>query len=195
MQKHAKILAAARASLLRGRAAPGIESVARRAGVSKLTIYRHFGSFDALLRDVVHAQNAILMAQADGIPRVSADLRRTLVDIGERLIAFLSGDEGMTLLRVASSRVAHRQGLGKLVFESGPRNFVARLARLLSGTAAAEGLAIDSPREAAEELCGMWLGILTTGLQMQGCPRPTRAQMSRRARRGVDAFLRAYAAR
>jgi TetR/AcrR family transcriptional repressor of mexJK operon len=57
----------------------------------------------------------------------------------------------------------------------------------------AEGLAIDSPAEAAEQLVGMWLGVQVTGLMMQGCARPGPAALRRRSRRAVDAFLRAYA--
>jgi TetR/AcrR family transcriptional repressor of mexJK operon len=192
MQKHAKILAAARASLLTARTPPGIETVARRAGVSKLTIYRHFGTFQDLVRAVVHEENGKLMTHAEGIPRVSTDLRRTLVAIGERLLAFLTGDEGLALLRVTSTQAAHRQGLGQLVYEGGPRTFVARIARLLRAAGPDAGLAIDSPAEAAEQLVGSWLGVLVTGLLMNGRPRPTRAELRRRARRAVDAFFRAY---
>lgn len=194
MQKHAKILASAREILARVHTAPGIDTVARRAGVSKLTIYRHFGSFENLVRAVLRDQQRELMAHADNIPRVSTDLRRTLVETGERLLAFLTSDEGLTLLRVTSNQVARRQGLGRVVFEGGPRTFVARIARLLRAAGESAELEFAAPAEAAEQLVGMWLGVQVTGLMMQGCPKPTSAQLRRRSTRAVDAFLRAYAA-
>jgi TetR/AcrR family transcriptional repressor of mexJK operon len=194
LRKRAKIVAAARRSLVTASAPPGIDSVARRAGVSKLTIYRHFGSFEGLIRAVLDQQHALLMDHADGIPRVvSRDLRRTLVGIGERLLVFLTGDEGLTVLRVTSTPAAHRQRLGRLVYEDGPRRFVARIADLLRSAGPAAGLAIESPLEAAEQLAGSWLGVLVTGLMMNGRARPTRAELRRRARRAVDAFFRAHA--
>jgi TetR/AcrR family transcriptional repressor of mexJK operon len=181
------------ASLVTARMPPGIDAVARRAGVSKLTIYRHFGSFEALIRAVIRQQHALLMDHADGIPRVSSDLRRTLVEIGERLLVFLTGEEGLTLLRVTSTQAAHRQGLGRLVYEDGPRRFVARIADLLRAAGADAGLAIASPSEAAEQLVGSWLGVLVTGLMMKGRARPSPTELRRRSRRAVDAFLRAHA--
>jgi TetR/AcrR family transcriptional repressor of mexJK operon len=195
LHKRAKILAAARAGLVKARTPAGIDAVARRAGVSKLTVYRHFGSYEALIRQVLHEQHVRLVDHADGIPRVSRDLRRTLAEIGERLLLFLTDDEGQTLLRVTSSQAAHRQGLGRLVFEDGPRTFVARIARLLRAASKKEDFAFAAPLEAAEQLVGMWQGIVVTGLLMGGRPRPTPAEIRRRARRAVDAFLRAHARR
>jgi TetR/AcrR family transcriptional repressor of mexJK operon len=192
LQKRAKILAAARAGLVKARTPPGIDSVARRAGVSKLTVYRHFGSFEALIRAVLHEQHVRLVHHADGIPRVSQDLRRTLAEIGERLLLFLTDDEGQTLLRITSSQAAHRQGLGRLVYEDGPRTFVARIARLLRAAGKAEGFVFEAPLEAAEQLVGMWNGIVVTGVMMQGRPRPAAAEIRRRVRRAVDVFLRAH---
>lgn len=193
MRKHAEILEAARACLVTADSPPGIEAVARRSGISKVTIYRHFGSFEALIRAVLHDQHVRLVDAADGIPRVSGDLRRTLGEIGVRLLAFLTGDEGLTLLRVTSTSAAHRQSLGELVYQDGPRAFVAGIARLLRSAGEDAGLAIESPTEAAEQLVGMWLGILITGLLMQGCPRPGAAALRRRADRAVDVFFRAHA--
>ncbi len=47
-----RIVAATRALLREGNPAPSISSIARRAGVSRITVHRHFGSREALLNEV-----------------------------------------------------------------------------------------------------------------------------------------------
>ncbi|MBM4418431.1 MAG: helix-turn-helix transcriptional regulator [Chloroflexi bacterium] len=47
-----RIVPATRALLGEGNPAPSIAAVARRAGVSRITVHRHFGSQEALLNEV-----------------------------------------------------------------------------------------------------------------------------------------------
>lgn len=104
-----QVVAAARAELATDPEAP-IERIARRAGVSRATFYRHFGSRDALLETVSHA------------PRPAARIR-ILVVAQEMLVARSLADMSMddlaraadvsrgTLYRIFPGKAALMDGL------------------------------------------------------------------------------------
>jgi AcrR family transcriptional regulator len=57
-----KLLRAAAELFYRDGTTVGVEEIARRAGVSKLTIYRHFGSKDGLLDEVLRQRSDQVLA-------------------------------------------------------------------------------------------------------------------------------------
>ncbi len=125
--KRAAILDGARAVFLRdGFAGGSVDDVAAEAGVGKQTVYRHFGSKEALVVALVEA-----MCAPDALAPPPASLPRR-----ERLRALLLGFvEGVTshdslgLYRALVAEAERMPELGRLFWDAGPRQVRAALAR------------------------------------------------------------------
>jgi TetR/AcrR family transcriptional repressor of mexJK operon len=192
--KHAAILAAARRLFFSGSIqALNMEAVARASGVSKVTVYSHFGDLQGLIRAVVLLQRSEMTAALDDLPSGQHLLRQALIDLGCALMDFLSSDDYVALLRMLATLAGKETWLGTLVYRDGAEATRDRLAARLAEASARGDLRAHDSRMAAEQLLGMWQGIQTTGLLSGGCPRPDAEQLRRRVECGVDVLLRAYA--
>jgi AcrR family transcriptional regulator len=99
-----QVMSAARAVLAEDAAAP-VASIATRAGVSRATLYRHFGSREALLRSVAlepqpAAETRILVAAKDML------IRHSLDELSMENLAASAGVSRGTLYRVVPGKSA-----------------------------------------------------------------------------------------
>ncbi len=192
--KHAAILAAARALFFSGGLQRlSIEAVARAARVSKVTVYAHFSDLPGLIRAVILAQRANMTAALEGLPTAPGGLRQALIDFGLCLMDFLTGDEFLTLQRMLATQAGQQPWLGPLIHREGAEATRDKLAGLLEASVTRGDLRPHDSLQAAEQLLGMWQGIQTTGLLINGCPRPTPEMLRRRIECGVDLILSAHA--
>jgi AcrR family transcriptional regulator len=104
-----QMMSAAREVLASDPAAP-VERITRRAGVSRATFYRHFGSRDALLRSVSHeprpaARRRILVAARDMLMRTS------LAELSMEELARAADVSRGTLYRLFPGKAALLNGL------------------------------------------------------------------------------------
>lgn len=190
--KREAILEAARALFFRG--GPGafsVEAVAREAGVSKVTVYAHFGQREALLQAVIIEQQERLVAALHEPVDDAAGLRRSLMAFGLELLGFLSSDDYLLLDRMLAAHLHADPGLGRFIYEHGPQAVVGQLADLLERLHARGLVRVDDSRTAAEQLIGMWLGTLRERIVMLG-EAPDAAELQRRLQSGIDTFVRAF---
>lgn len=191
--KRDAILDAARALFFSGGPdAVSMEAVAREAGVSKVTLYAHFAHRNALIRAVIMAQHERLVAALHEPVDDAAGLRRSLSRLGLELMHFLCSDDFLLLERLLAAHLHAHPGLGRLIYEHGPLATVHQLARLLDRLNARGLVRVDDSRVAAEQLIGMWLGILGKGLMMKGRKKPNPAELWQRVEDGIDTFIRAF---
>lgn len=190
--KREAILEAARALFFRGGPeALNMEAVAREAGVSKVTVYAHFGPREALMRAVIIEQKERLVAALHEPVDDAAGLRRSLMAFGLELLNFLCSDDYLLLDRMLAAHLHADPGLGRLIHEHGPQAVVAQLAALLERLHERGLVRLDDSRVAAEQLIGMWLGTLRERLLMLG-ERPDAEELQRRLQSGIDTFVRAF---
>lgn len=158
--KDAAILAAGRGLLFsRGPQAVSMEAVARRAGVSKVTVYARYANREALIRAVI-ADQAKQLAQ-DFRPGLSSidDVRSALVDFGVRLQSFLLSDEHINLLRALSGTGAATRARLHTIYRNGPQATVDGLVAWLAALHSAGVLACPEPAPSATLLLGMLQGM------------------------------------
>lgn len=191
--KREAILDAACALFFRGGPdALNMEAVAREAGISKGTLYTHFPHREALIRAVIIAHHARLVASLHEPVDDTAGLRRSLSNLGLELLSFLCSDDFLLLERMLAAHAHAHPGLGRLIYEHGPLATVHQLAQLLDRLNARGLVRVDDSRVAAEQLIGMWLGILGKGLMMEGRDGPDADELRRRVEDGIDTFIRAF---
>ncbi len=171
-----------------------MDQIAAEAGVSKLTVYSHFGDKETLFSAAISAKCEEQLA--NGLFAVDPDtsLREQLLGIGRAFLALITSEEALAIHRVVTTQPPPAK-LGQLFWEAGPRRVQQALESFLRDEIAAGALDIpDVHRAAAQFLC------LLKGephmLMLCGC---AQTRMMRRAeahvQATVDMFLRAYAHR
>jgi len=184
------ILDAAAAVLAeRGLSAP-MEEIARRAGVSKQTVYNRYRCKTDLVRALVERR----------VESMTAPLR--MADAGEHAEEALATyartlleavGKSHSILRLTIQSADEMPDLARIVFETGPLRSRTELANFLRAESKAGRLAVDNPMQAAEFFAGMVIGQhQTRSLLGLGNPH-TQAEIEQIAQTAAQRFLRAYA--
>lgn len=192
--KRDMILAAARKLFFsRGIEATTIEDIAASAGVSKVTIYGHFGDKLTLFEACVRAE-ANLMEQSFLLSRPRGDsLPECLHAMGVTLLRFLTSNEMVVFDRALAAEAARHSALVDRFFAAGPYHCRAKLGEMIATGHERGEVAVDDPLQAAEDLVALWQGMLPKELAMGHLPAPTASEIDARVGRGISLFMRAYA--
>ncbi|MEV0318485.1 TetR/AcrR family transcriptional regulator [Streptomyces sp. NPDC050658] len=125
-RKREAIVGAARTLFLRDGFGVGMDAIAAEAGVSKVTVYNHFGSKEALFTAVVAGAldeplaASSSVAALDGLTEAE-DLREAFLRAARSWVDAVRGDQEMTALRQLVAREIHRfPSLGKAWEQHGP---------------------------------------------------------------------------
>ena len=119
--KRAAIIDAAGARFFElGFAATSIEQIAQDAGVSKVTVYKHFGDKDALFAAAVQRECENMRGVLAIEDLHAGSLRERLTAIGEEMLGFLSRSKMVQFERRIAAETEQNPALGKAFMESGP---------------------------------------------------------------------------
>ena len=189
--KREAIIAAAVASFFElGYAGSTIEGIAARAGVSKVTIYNHFGDKRALLAAAVTREAERMRAHFEIDAGSTASLPERLRAIGTAMVAFLSRPEMVQFERRIAAETEQDPAIGMAFLEHGPRRMKAAFAQLLARANDAGELAIPDADLAAEQFASLCKGMGDLERRFGAPPDPARD--ARRIDSAVEVFLRAY---
>lgn len=169
-----------------------IEAIARRAAVSKQTIYNHFGCKTALIEALIARRVSNLTAPI----RLADDTEHpldTLTALAQTLIGIVSNGRAYALLRVTVQGAGVLPDLAKAVYEAGAMSTQALIADYLAAETQAGRMAVDDPLVAAEMFSGMCSGYrqirALLGLKVNADPE----EITRLAQTVAMRFFRAYA--
>ena len=203
--------AAAQVFLREGYTRASVDAIAAAAGVSKQTVYNHFGDKERLLvavtaaiqGEVVRQLEELLDAAFPDLERLRDPkrLRAELTDLTVDWIRLVQGDEISALRTLVYSEAVHHPQLLKHWLENGHRRIMPPLNRLLVRLGEA-GL-LDLPPEVTtdpERLAHQLTGAANFELQISKTSVLPRGVLDDPGTRllvgnGVDFFLRAYAPR
>lgn len=174
----------------RGLSAP-MEEIARRAGVSKQTVYNHYGCKADLVRALVERRVNTITAplrEAGAADRPE----ETLIAYARTLLSVVN-NRSYSLMRVTVQGAGEMPELAREVFEAGPKHSRAQLARFLEIETRAGRLRIEQPLQAAEFFGGMVLGHRQTKALLNIAPDLTEEEVEAIATEAVRVFMRAYA--
>jgi TetR/AcrR family transcriptional regulator, mexJK operon transcriptional repressor len=194
-RKHTAIAGAALVLFARdGYERTSVDAIAAEAGVSKRTVYSHYGDKETLFL-------LVLRETYDGMrDRVSSIVKRTLSDVDdvaqcltacvrETVRAITRAPERATLIRLVMAEAPHFPDVLELWRNGG---IVPLLAEALAPLIAAGQLAGD-PAQAADHLYALTFGQVNIK-SMMGTIELSDAVAERIVTGGVRVFLRAYAA-
>lgn len=174
----------------RGVSAP-MEEIARRAGVSKQTIYNHYGSKAELVRALCERRVHEMAAPLE-TPGAAEQPAEALAEFARVLLGALFTTRYATMMRTAIANAAEMPEVAQAMYEAGPRASRRRLADFLQLETDAGRLACPDAMEAAEFFAGMVVSSRQTAYLL-GVPMAiTEAEIDRIAREAAARFMRAY---
>jgi TetR/AcrR family transcriptional regulator, mexJK operon transcriptional repressor len=143
-----------------GYGAVSMDEVARSAGVSKATVYAHFGSKEKLFAAIIHQAckgfAVDLFPQVADEPDIAVALRR----IASAIERFLLGEGPIRIYRIIVSEGPRFPELVQAWYETGPVPFRAMLTDFLRKATANGQLAVANPALAADQLVALVKGPL-----------------------------------
>lgn len=193
MGKREAILVAARALFLeQGYSGASMDGIAAAAGVSKLTVYSHFGDKEGLFNAAVHATCNQLVPDTLFVTDTQASLREQLLGIGRAFFALVSSPEALATQRIMLSTSTDDR-TRTLFWQAGPARMTAALGNALAPRVAAGELDIDDLELAAGQFFCLIKGELHSSM-MCGLSSPlSPGAAERHVAATVDLFIRAYA--
>ena len=172
--------------------AASLEEVARRAGVSKQTIYNQFGSKAELVRAMsarrVHEITASLTASDS-----AGNPEEGLAGFARVLLRAVYQSRGTSLFRAAILHAVDMPDVAQAMWEAGPRSSRIQLAEFLAQETRAGRIACPNPQEAAEFFGGMVSGSFQTAMLLGIEFTLDDDRIDRIAREAAMRFVRAYA--
>lgn len=174
----------------RGYEGARIEAIATKAGVSKVTVYGHFGTKEALFtaaveRECEKIRSALLFDEGQ------APLKERLSAFGHSMIAFLSRPEMVRFEQRIAAETERHPELGRCFLEAGPMRMKRALADLLDrARQRGELVGMPDPLLAAEQFASMVKGMADLERRFTG--HVDRAATNRRIDAAVALFLKGY---
>jgi TetR/AcrR family transcriptional repressor of mexJK operon len=180
------ILCGARAVFLQvGFARASMDAIASAAGVSKMTIYRHFPSKEILFAGVISSL-------CDKI--VGNDLKcifdlppqEALAAFARKMIEITLAPETVELHRIVVAESKRFPELGRRFYASGPEACIGALEVYFARNKGQERFKIQHPRRNAEEFLELLRGYAHLRLLLGTGKYPSRSEIENRVRRAVE---------
>ncbi|MGH8031787.1 MAG: TetR/AcrR family transcriptional regulator [Luteimonas sp.] len=192
LSKRATILdAAKRMFIVQGYEGVSMDQIAAEAGVSKLTVYSHFGDKEALFVEAVKARCERQLPASVFETEPATPVRERLLTIARTFFAMVSTPESIAGHRVMCTPHLVGSKIPSLFWEAGPRRIQKDFADLLTRRAASGELAIRDAQIASSQFFTLVKGELHT-LMVLGCATYTPKSVESHLQASVDLFLRAY---
>ena len=185
------IAAAIRAFFDHGFAATSIEQVAADAGVSKVTVYNHFGDKRGLFTAAVECECERMREHLAVTPDMRGSLRDRLMAIGEAMVSFLSRPEMVQFERRIAAETEHEPEIGATFLAAGPHRMKAAFAALMRAMNDAGEVDIEDVDLAVEQFASMCKGMGDLERRFGHPGDPVRDRQ--RIEGAVKVFCRAYA--
>lgn len=172
-----------------------MDQVAAEAGVSKLTVYSHFGDKDNLFAEAVRAHCEQNLPQRLFEPAAGIPLRERLLTIGQAFFAMVMAPDAVAGHRILCSPEVAARGMAATFWAAGPGRVKAAFRALLEDHIARGELEIEDPDRAAGHFFALLKGDpharAVLGCQGGDCREEAQAHVAS----VVDLFLRAYGVR
>ncbi len=191
--KRAAILEAAKEMFIElGFNGVSMDGIAARAGVSKLTVYSHFGDKEALFIEAIRVKCEEMMPDALFVTDSEGPLREQLLGIGRAFFALISSDAAIATQRMMMTPEADDR-IRQMFWQAGPQRTEDALADFLGARAARGELAVADPHLGARQFFCLIKGELHTHMMCGLCTAPAPRDAEAHIATTVDFFLRAYA--
>ena len=175
----------------RGLGAP-MEAIAKRAGVSKQTVYNHYGSKADLMRALMHRRVESITAPLRD-PGAVDNPTEALEAYALSLLETLITNKSYSMMRVVMLGAGEMPDVAQEVYEAGPLSARRQLAAFLKVETELGRIKVEDFDQAAEFFSGMVMGQGQMRSLLRLPSDKTADEYRRLAREAAERFMRAYA--
>jgi TetR/AcrR family transcriptional repressor of mexJK operon len=176
----------------RGLGAP-MEAIAKRAGVSKQTVYNHYGSKAELMRALMHRRVESITAPLRD-PGAVDNPTETLEAYALSLLDTVITNKSYSMMRVIMLGAGEMPDVAQEVYEAGPASARRQLAAFLKAETELGRMKVEDFEQAAELFSGMVMGQSQMRSLLRLPSDKTPDQYRQLAREAAERFMKAYAA-
>lgn len=191
--KRAAILEAAKQLFLSGGfSGTSMDAVAKKAGVSKLTVYSHFSDKETLFSSAVEAKCHNTLPEPIFALDPSLPIRTTLTRIGLAFLELITSSEVIALERLMCTMATQDPEMSRLFFEAGPQRTLSAMEKLIRDGNQAGLLAAPDPKQSAENFFSLLQGCEHMRTMIGYREPMTVSEAQPHVEQAVDMFLRAF---
>lgn len=172
-----------------------MDQIAAEAGVSKLTVYSHFGDKDALFAAAVQAKCEEMLPDTLFQIELKGSLREQLKAIAHAFFGLITSDEAISTHRMMMVPGNIDDKLKQTFWEAGPQRTHDAFATLLQARVDQGELDIPDVAVASVQFFTLIKGEVHARMTCGLCRQPGRSDANRHIDASVDMFLRAYGRR
>jgi TetR/AcrR family transcriptional repressor of mexJK operon len=194
LSKGAAILDAAKKLFVeQGFEGVSMDQIAAEAGVSKLTVYSHFGDKETLFAEAAKAYCEQQLPNALFSDCGDLELRDCLMQIGGAFVAMVMAPEAVAGHRILCTPQMAASPVPRMFWEAGPKRVQQMFADLLERHVARGELQVDDPARASSQFFVLLKGDVHAR-EVFGC-QASQCDVRGHVQASVDMFLRAYGKR
>ncbi len=173
-----------------------MQMIAARAGASKETLYRHFGSKEGLFAEIVETRAKNFLAGIEQNFERPGSVGDVLRDLGLRMLDAMVEPVAISLCRTVVSEMPRNPGLGRIFYAGGPERVRRRLADFLAAARERGELTCPDPAVAARVFLGaIYSEYHLMRLVLETPPAVPRTQIKAHVDEIVAMMLQHYAVR
>jgi TetR/AcrR family transcriptional regulator, mexJK operon transcriptional repressor len=169
-----------------------MEAVAKKANVSKLTIYSHFTDKADLFRHVIHMRCDKLASPESFLVHKGKPVRQALTEIAMAFVAHIFTPDAIKLHRILQAEGIRHPHIARIFYESGPKRVRATFGELLQYFVDDRQLSISDVAKASEQFFSLIKGEMMHRIQLGLDKYPSAAEMKKHIKASVDMFIAAY---
>ncbi|TXH74506.1 MAG: TetR/AcrR family transcriptional regulator [Lysobacteraceae bacterium] len=193
LSKRAAILEAAKHLFIRhGFDGVSMDQIAAEAGVSKLTIYSHFGDKESLFSAGVCAKCEEQLPSALFLQETEGPLREQLLAIARAFFALVTSEDAIAMHRMMMMPGTGGDHIRALFWQAGPQRLQDGFCEFLRHHVARGELVVPEPQRAASQFFCLLKGDMHAQMMCGMCCQPGEAEIEAHLAATVEMFLRAY---
>jgi AcrR family transcriptional regulator len=194
--KRRQIMDGARSVFLeQGFDAASMGEIARRAGVSKGTLYVYFKSKEDLFEAIFEEESRGQVERIFSLDPNDHNVESVLSMLGRAHVAYLCQPERISPLRTIMSIVVRMPELGRRFYEAGPGTGIDKVRAYLDAQVAAGILRIEDTEVAAAQLLDSFQSTAFKPMMFYNAAPPNDERVNHMVKIAVRTFLAAYKAR
>jgi len=192
IKREAIVRAATTLFMKNGYELTSMDAVAKKADVSKLTIYSHFTDKVDLFKEVVRVRCNKLATPESFITLAKMPVEQALFQIGFEVASVVFSPDSVHLQRILQAEAVRHPEVVKTFYDAGPKRIREAFTELLKDFHRQGQISIADPKRATEQFFSLLKGekILKTLMLLDPPPSPNEIQKHTKAT--VEFFLAAY---